>query len=132
MEKLPAKKITIVLDACFSGNSQTGMLVKNVSPIILEAVNPVQSIKNATIFSSADKGQVSTWFPEKRHGLFTYFFLKGLQGKADKNYDKRITVKELEKYLKDNVSWKARRIANKEQTPVIITSDENWELAYLR
>jgi hypothetical protein len=33
--------------------------------------------------------------------MFTYFFLKGLQGSADKNNDGIITAEELEKFVND-------------------------------
>ncbi|MCD6116722.1 caspase family protein, partial [bacterium] len=35
IDKIPAKSITVVLDACFSGGSQQGMLIKNASPMYI-------------------------------------------------------------------------------------------------
>jgi tetratricopeptide (TPR) repeat protein len=131
LSKLPAKKIIVVLDACFSGDSAKGMLVKGVSPATLKSISPVREIANATTFASADRDQVSTWFPEKRHSLFTYFFLKGLKGDADANRDKKISVKEMKEYLDDNVPYQARRLVNREQTP-IVEGDDSWVIATLR
>ena len=131
IKKIPAGKITVVLDACFSGNSSKGMLIKAVSPAGLESASPVASVKNSLIFSSTSKGEVSHWFEEKRHGLFTYFFLKGLQGAADKDKNREITVRELKDYLKDNVSYRARRMRGGKQNPVIM-GDETWVFARLR
>lgn len=131
LEKIPARSITVVLDACFSGNSAGGMLVKNVSPGILKSATPVRKMNNAVIFSGAGKDQVSHWYPEKRHSLFTYFFMKGLRGDADKNKNKSITLSELKSYLSDKVPYRARRLTGREQTPVVL-GDELLEIVRLQ
>lgn len=131
LEKIPARRITVVLDACFSGNSAGGMLVKNVSPGMLKSASPVRKLNKGVIFSGAGKDQVSHWYPGKRHSLFTYFFMKGLKGAADKNGNKRITVAEMKEYLHDKVPYRARRLTGREQTPVVV-GDESWEIVRLR
>jgi len=130
LAKIPAKRITVVLDACFSGDSDGGKLRKNISLGMLKAADPVGTVPNAVIFAAAGKGQVSHWFPEKSHSLFTYFFMKGLKGKADSNKDKRITVGELKKYMVDKVSYRASRLRGK-QTP-IVTGDDSWVIVRLK
>ena len=127
LEKIPAKSITIVLDACFSGNSAAGMLVKNISPGMLKSASTVRKLNNGVIFSSTGQDQVSHWSPEKQHSLFTYFFMKGLRGKADQDGNRKITVAELKQYLSDKVPYRARRLTGREQTPVVV-GDESWEL----
>lgn len=94
------------------------MLVKNISPAMLKSASAVRELSNAVVFSSTGKDQVSHWYPEKQHSLFTYFFMKGLRGKADKDGDKKITVAELKQYLKDKVPYRARRLTGREQTPI--------------
>jgi len=74
---------------------------------------------NAVLMTSAALDQVSSWYGEKKHSLFTYFFLKGLQGEADANKDGKITVGEMQTYLKENVPYMARRLTGNEQQPVI-------------
>jgi len=131
LEKIPAKSITIVLDACFSGNSAGGMLVKNISPGMLKSASPVRKLSNGVIFSSTGKDQVSHWYPKKRHSLFTYFFMKGLKGDADENGNKTITVAEMKKYLQDKVPYRARRLTGREQTPVVV-GDGSCEMVRLK
>ena len=118
IENLGAKSIMVVLESCFSGDSASGALFKNISPALVQNISPVKKIENALVLCSADKDQVATWYPEKRHGLFTYFFLKGLSGKADKNRDKKISLKEISKYLDYEVPHWAGRKSNRTQTPV--------------
>ena len=110
-------KFTIVLDACFSGG------IKNASPINLELRNPLIKVPGAIVFTSAKSNQISSWFPEKRHSLFTYFFLKGMQGMADLNNDKKLSVDEMEKFLSDpteGVPYYARSLnSGREQIPEV-------------
>jgi len=107
------------------------VLVKNISPAMLKSASPVRKLSNAVVFSSTGKDQVSHWYPEKRHSLFTYFFMKGLRGEADKDGDRTITVAELKQYLKDKVPYRARRLTGREQTPVVV-GDESCELVRLK
>ena len=129
--KLRAKDITIVLDCCFSGGSAKGELIKGISPAALQLKDIYAAPGNMTMLLSAKANQVSSWYPEKRHSLFTYYFLKGLQGKADKNGDKRITVTEMKTYLKNNIPRMARRLNNIDQTPVV-SGKEDKVLAVLK
>ena len=119
IERLPARNMIIVLDACFSGDSESGPLFKNISPAMVKTATPKKNILNAALFCATDKDQVATWYPEKRHSLFSYFFFKGLQGNADQNGDKIIRLNELKRYLKQEVSYYAQRKSNRIQQPLI-------------
>lgn len=123
--KLRAKDTTIILDACFSGTTEKGMLFKDISPALIKVKQEYQKPSNTTLFASSGFAEVSTWYPEKRHGMFTYWFLKGLQGEADLDNNKSITIGEIKKYLADNVSYEARKLHGIEQNPVIDGKLEN-------
>lgn len=103
---LPSNNVTVVLDACFSGASNDGLLQKDISPALLRSAGSITpaSMSEASIFTSTSPNQVSYWFNEGRHSLFTYFFLKGLRGAADDDGDNRITSGELHQYLGWNVA----------------------------
>lgn len=130
LDELPAKSITVALDACFSGESGGGALFKNISSMVRN-VPSNRMVNNAVVFTSTDKGQVATWYGEKGHSLFTYFFLKGLSGDADKNRDGRITAEEMQGYLKKEVPYQARRESGREQNP-LMTGDPGRVLATLK
>lgn len=119
LAKIPAKRMTVVLDACFSGNSEKGLLFKDISPALVKVKKEFQGPADAVLFTSGAMDQVSTWYREKRHSLFTYYFLKGLQGEADADRDRRITVGEMDNYLKEHVPYMARRLTGTEQQPVV-------------
>jgi len=130
LSKLPAKEITVVLDACFSGYSASGPLFKNISPGMLKNKRPVRTMARGSVFCGADKDQVCTWYPAKRHSLFTYFFLKGLGGGADKNGDKTITTGEMKDYLEEEVPYRAGVEAKRKQNP-LVTGDGSAVLTRL-
>jgi hypothetical protein len=54
-----------------------------------------------------------------RHGLFTYFFLRGLRGEADTNHNGFVTLGELAGYVRQKVAWAAKSRFNAEQRPMI-------------
>ncbi|KAF0125873.1 MAG: protein kinase [Elusimicrobia bacterium] len=116
LARLPARRVSVVLDTCFSGQSDGGALISRASPLRVEPVVPGSG--KIEVFASSKADEISSWYPEKRHSLFTYFFLKGLQGEADKNGDRSITAAELDEYLSENVSYMARRLHGRRQTPV--------------
>lgn len=117
------KHITIVLDACFSGNSPKGSLLSNISPIEIKVKSNTLQFQNKTIFTSTSENQVSTWYEDKHMSLFTYFFLKGLNGEADFNHDNTITSSELIQFTSDEsfgVPYWSRRINSRNQMPQLI------------
>lgn len=124
LSTLKARTVTVVIDACFSGASEKGMLLKNISPVFIRFRSPIAGIDNGIVFTSSTGQQVSTWYHNKKHGLFTYFFLKGLRGDADKNGDKQVTVEEMENYLTLTVPGQARYLSNREQTPQVIARNK--------
>ena len=71
---------------------------------------------NFTLFTAAS-AQESAWsLPEAQHGTFSYFLMKGMEGNADLNGDKKLTNGELRDYLLDNVG----RYAQQQQTPQMV------------
>jgi hypothetical protein len=54
-----------------------------------------------------------------RHGLFTYYLLRGLRGEADTNRDTAVTLGELAGYVRQKVAWAAKTQFNTEQRPQI-------------
>ncbi|MHA2101400.1 MAG: caspase family protein [Candidatus Kariarchaeaceae archaeon] len=133
LDKLANEKqvvqLTVVLDACFSGEADKGSVLSNISPIYITVDKQIISYESASIFTSASGDQVSNWYPEKKQGLFTYFFLKGLRGEADFDKNAIITTSELYQYVADEVNgvpyW-SRRISGRSQTPTF--SGDEFEL----
>lgn len=124
LAKINARSITVFLDACFSGGTRENtMLLAEARPVLIKVENPVLMSEKLFTFSAASANQISSGYPDKKHGLFTYFLLKGLRGDADKNYDRAITVEELEEFLVANVK-KTAGLLDREQTPQVMATDK--------
>jgi uncharacterized caspase-like protein len=74
-------------------------------------------------FNATSSGQISNAFPAKKHGLFTYYLLRGLKGDADADDDGWISVKETYNYVLNNVRRESRRLQS-EQTPIILPAPD--------
>ncbi len=123
LNRMSSKSTTVFLDACFSGvNRNNEMLLANARPVFLEVDNSFTDKVN--VFSAAGGKQIASSWPEKKHGLFSYFLMKGMRGDADKNGDRKLTYGELGKYLEENVSSTAG-LLDREQTPSLSSQNEN-------
>ena len=54
--------------------------------------------------SAAGMKQTAKMLDDAKHGLFSYYLMKGMEGDADSNEDKKITSGELHTYILANVS----------------------------
>ncbi|MHC1704128.1 MAG: caspase family protein [Tenuifilaceae bacterium] len=125
LQKLGAKSVTVILDACFSGSSRSSssLVSENISNTKGVKIRPRKNqpwLTNPSIrvLTSSKDDQTSLGFDATQTGLFTYFFCIGLQGDADFNKDKKITLNELNDFLKANVVETSRKIRG-EQTPML-------------
>ena len=96
------RSVTVFLDTCYSGTTRgTDMLIAS-RPIAIKALE--QSIPdNFTVFTAAAGDQTAKPLEEAKHGMFSYFLMKGMEGEADENQDNKITAGELHQYVQQNV-----------------------------
>ncbi|MFA6400335.1 MAG: caspase family protein [Salinivirgaceae bacterium] len=118
-----AVKVTVFIDACFSGGA------RNESLVALRGVKirPKEKVvgNNLLVFTSSSGDESSASYKDKQHGLFTYYLLKKLQDSQG-----NCSYEELEEYLKKEISLNSLLINKKQQTPQIIGSPdvlENWK-----
>jgi hypothetical protein len=55
-----------------------------------------------------------------RHGLFTYYLLRGLRGEADTNHDGKVTLGEIGGFVRQKVAWASKSKFRSVQRPQII------------
>ena len=96
------RSVTVFLDTCYSGTTRgTDMLIAS-RPIGIRALE--QSIPdNFTVMTAAAGDQTAKPLKEAKHGMFSYFLMKGMEGEADANNDNQITAGELHAYVEQNV-----------------------------
>ena len=95
-----ARSIAVYLDACFSGDSHEGMLVRSASPVYVSAELPEAAGVKVTVLTAASGTELASWDEEAEHGLFTNHLLDALYGKGDEDGDGRVTAGEASSYLK--------------------------------
>jgi len=82
--EVKAKEIIVALDSCFSGRGGRSVIAAGARPAVIPMDNPILASTNLAVLSAAQGVQISTSSPIKRHGIFTYYFLKALkEGKRD-------------------------------------------------
>lgn len=118
--KLPAKEIIVALDSCFSGAGGRSVLAEGARPLVMNLQKSFVNAKNMTIMTASSGDQISSTYKERGHGLFTYFFLKGIKNEDVVKNDGSITPKDLFSYIKPEVERIARKQYNNEQTPQLI------------
>lgn len=122
LDKCQAKDIVCYIDACFSGSATANMNTKSFdnSKDFKKYQSWQVTLKSNPryiVFLSSRADEYSAESPLVGSGFLTNGVVKGLQGKADSNEDKNITVIELFKYVHKDV-----QLHNKKQHPQLVTS----------
>jgi uncharacterized caspase-like protein len=123
--KLPAKKIIVALDSCFSGAGGRSVIAKGSRPLVMSLQTATALAANMTVLSASSGEQTSSTYDEKGHGLFTYFMLKGIKDENVVKPDGSIAISDLFGYIKPQVERIARKQYNNEQSPQLIGAKKN-------
>ena len=115
-QRISSERLVFIADTCYSGGigGRTILVAgkrSNVSGAFLERVTQG---KGRVILTASDANEVSAEKDELKHGVFTYYLLEGLRGKADFDKDGVVTVDEVYRY----VSEKVPQATGQDQHPV--------------
>jgi tetratricopeptide (TPR) repeat protein len=116
LNSIESKTLIVFLDSCYSAATinrgwQTRSLFER---------DPFEEFKGEgrVVITSSNGKQLSLEIQEYGHGVFTYFLIQGLIGKADQDIDGYITLDETWDYVKNNVTNTAKKFGI-HQTPII-------------
>ena len=127
---LKPKSVTIFFDTCYSGVSRDEeMLLASAKPLMIVAEEENKMPENFTIFTASQLDQISSGLKEAKHGIFSYYLMKGLEGNADINKDSEITNAELLAYVDENVSEKALDLG-RQQNPSLLGDPDKVLISY--
>jgi hypothetical protein len=123
LENLQTKRSFVFLDTSFNGFAarNNNMILPYANLALNHNGNLILSSDKVIAMISSSGGQSSNAYPEKGHGLFTYFLLRGLRGEAFKSRSALMTMGELYTYVKDQVA-KVSLARGMEQTPTLTPS----------
>ena len=121
--KLRSKSRTVSRAAGFSGDRPKGRLVTAISGISVKPRLPEKKT-GLTVLTAAQGDQFASWDEDAKMGLFTKNLLDALNGAADGeeygNSDGEVTVKEVQRYLDEEMSYQARRRYNRKQKATVM------------
>ena len=127
---LNPKSVTMFMDTCYSGISRDEkMLLASARPIRIIADEENDIPSNFTIFTASQLNQISSGMNEAKHGIFSYYLMKGLEGNADNNKDRVLTNGELLSYMDKNVSEKAS-LLGRNQNPSLAGDPNKILMSY--
>jgi len=102
-----AKKILFIVDACHSGGLGTGKMLAQRGIKVSEVNRMISLLSSASdgisVLSASSSNEMSFEDEKWNGGVFTYYLIGGLKGRADKNQDQIVTLRELYDYVYDKV-----------------------------
>lgn len=120
LNKLKAREAVVFLDSCFSGAQGRSVMQQGIRPLVMTNERQLAVREKPLVMAAASGSEVTSDLDTARHGLFTYYLLKGLRGEADRNGNKRIELDELFAFVSSNVTRTASRELNRTQTPIML------------
>ena len=116
---IPARREIVVLDSCFSGMGARSIIRPGLRPLMTR-IKPgfVPGNGKIVVLTAARDDQTAGVIKRQGHGLLTYYFSRGLNGKA-LNRQKRVTLKSLYDYLAPEVQSQAD-LKNHSQNPQLL------------
>ena len=116
LQKVQAKSVTMFIDACYSGQTRGGeVLIAGLKPIALK-VDEKAYPPDFTVITASAADQFSSASQDLKHGIFSFYLMKGLEGDADLNKDGKITSGELQQYLSEVVGRQAMGLNRTQNT----------------
>jgi tetratricopeptide (TPR) repeat protein len=116
-------RVLMITDACRSGKLAGGMNGAKLTATELQS-----QWGSITKILSSQAGELS--YEDKKWGnggggVFTYYLLLGMEGLADANHDGKVTLREIDNYMADNVPRETGTIQN----PYIVADNKAMEIS---
>jgi serine/threonine protein kinase len=111
-ETVRAKSVVVCLDCCHagliisqtSGRARGAVRTRGIRRSLLERM----AGRGRFIISACDEGEESLELDDLQHGLFTFHFIRGIEGDGDRDRDGKVGVFELFEYVSDKVREEAK------------------------
>ncbi len=123
--KIPSSHVILAIDACFSGagKGEGSIFGPGKRPLMVKVRQEFVPTSGKLIVISAAKGdEMAGPKTDRQHGLFTYYFLRGINGSAVS--DGHVSIESLFNYIHARVRHSSEKEMLK-QVPVIQPEDMN-------
>ena len=112
LESLEAAQVTAVIDASFAGYGDRTWNEQDDRPTA-RARLPAPSSPRFTVIMAGSPAETAGVIDDQRHGVLTYYFLRGLRGEAA--LGKHLALEDELRYVYRMVTTRARRLARRVQ-----------------
>lgn len=126
IRRVPARKLVVLLDTCKSGAVSLGFATRGLAE--KKALSVLGQAAGIYLVAASTSRQLALEDQKLGHGLFTWSLLRGLDGKADFDGDRAVTIRELVTFLESEVSRVSREKFSREQFPVTHGTGRNFPL----
>ena len=113
------KSVTMFIDSCYSGQTRGNEALMLSSRPAFATVEETAYPENFTVMSASASNQMSSSSSDLKHGIFSYYLMKGLEGDASDSKGGTITVGNLQNYLADKVPRFAMQMSRKQEPQLI-------------
>jgi WD40 repeat protein len=126
---IPAQKQLVIIDACQAGGAVETFARRGAAE--QKAIAQLARSTGIIVLASSGTEQYASEFQELGHGLFTYALLQAIAGNADGGNppDGKITVKEMESYINDQVPELSHHYRGSTQYPTSYAVGNDFPLA---
>jgi uncharacterized caspase-like protein len=116
--RIAAERVVLLLDTSYSGLAGgRSFAPSNAKPRTLSVgfLERLAQGRGRLVMTASGANEVALEPADLGHGLFTYYVLEGLSGKADRNGDGVVTVSELYPYVEDQVERRSRAAGGRQR-----------------
>ena len=116
LNRISSERLVFIADSCYSGASGGRTVsIEGIRANISDSfINRIAEGKGRIIMTASAANEVSAEDDTLQHGIFTYYLIEGLRGRADYDSDGLVTVDEAYRYVSEEVP----RATAQEQHPV--------------
>ena len=129
LSKIKPQKQLILLDACHSGGAVSSFTTRAAGSEE-KALVQLARASGVVLIAASNAQQFATEFEELGHGVFTYSLLEAMDGKADSG-DKKITVKEIFRYMEERVPVLSEKYGGDAQYPTGFSHGQDFPISLI-
>ncbi len=129
--KIKAQKQLFILDACHSSGALEAVASFR-GAAEEKAISQLARSTGTHWLTAAGSEQYAAEFTQLGHGVFTYALLEAMKGAADRNGDGKITIKEVDAYLQDEVPVLTEKYKGTAQYPSSYNFGQDFPLGVTR
>ena len=131
LANIKPQKQLLLLDACQSGAAAESLIKVRSAGSEEKAIVQLARSAGMVVIAASGTQQYAAEVETLKHGVFTYTLLEGLNGKADKGNDQKITVAELKAYMDERVPELSEEYVGRSQYPTGYSTGQDFPIGFL-